>query len=83
VGPQLNGVVGLIGEYVHARLGLLNIPLYELQKSSGAYKGKEAPFHAIEYGNNDFYHGRDGYSPAVGIGTLDVTNFAEALKKAY
>jgi subtilase family serine protease len=83
VGPQLNGVIGLIGEYVHTRVGLLNVPLYELLKSSGAYTGKEAPFHVIAYGNNDFYYGRDGYSPAVGIGTLDVTNFAEALKKSY
>jgi subtilase family serine protease len=83
VGPQLNGVIGLIGQYVHTRVGLLNVPMYELQKASGAYKGKEAPFHAIEYGNNDFYVGRDGYSPAVGIGTMDVTNFAEALKKSY
>jgi hypothetical protein len=26
---------------------------------------------------------RDGYSPAAGIGTLDVANFAEALMKSY
>jgi subtilase family serine protease len=83
VGPQLNGVIGLIGQFVHARVGLLNVPLYELQKASGAYEGKGAPFHAIKYGNNDFYRGSDGYSPAVGIGTMDVTNFAEALKKSY
>jgi kumamolisin len=83
VGPQLNGVVGLIGEYVHSRLGLLNVPLYELAKTSGAYTGNGAPFNAIECGNNDFYYGRDGYSLAAGIGTLDVANFAEALKKSY
>src|SRR5208283_865685 len=72
VGPQLNGVVGLIGEYVHSRLGLLNVPLYELAKTSGAYTGNGAPFNVVQYGNNDFYYGRDGYSPAAGIGTLDV-----------
>jgi kumamolisin len=83
VAPQLNGVVGLIGEYVHGRVGLLNIPLYALAQQSGAYTGKDAPFNVIKYGNNDFYTGRDGYSPAVGIGTLDVANFAEAIKKAY
>jgi kumamolisin len=83
VGPQLNGVVGLIGEYVQARLGLLNVPMYELAKTSGAYTGSGAPFNVIEYGNNDFYYGRDGYSPAAGIGTLDVANFAEAVKKSY
>jgi subtilase family serine protease len=83
VGPQLNGVVGLIGQYVHARLGLLNVPMYQLARTSGAYKGSGAPFNVIEYGNNDFYYGRDGYSAAAGIGTLDVANFADALKASY
>jgi subtilase family serine protease len=82
VAPQLNGVTALLGQYVHGRLGLLNIPLYALAGKQG-YEGKEAPFNAIKYGNNDFYTGSDGYNPAVGIGTLDVANFAEALKKAY
>ena len=82
VAPQLNGVVALLGQFVHGRLGLLNIPLYELA-AKGGYEGKAAPFNAIKYGNNDFYTGSDGYNPAVGIGTLDVANFAEALKKAY
>ena len=81
VAPQLNGVVGLIGEYVHGRVGLLNIPLYALAREADAYTAKNAPFNLIQYGNNDFYVGRDGYSPAAGIGTLDVANFAEALKK--
>ena len=79
----MNGVIGLIGEYVHGRLGLLNIPLYALAQGSNAYANKGAPFSVIKYGNNDFYVGRDGYSPAAGIGTLDVTNFAESLKKAF
>jgi kumamolisin len=83
VGPQLNGVMGLIGQYVGSRIGLLNVPMYELAKGSGAYTGKSAPFHVIEYGNNDFYVGRDGYSPAAGIGTLNVSDFADALKKNY
>lgn len=83
VAPQLNGVIGLIGEYVHGRVGLLNIPLYALAQESKAYEGQGAPFNLIKYGNNDFYVGRDGYSPAAGIGTLDVANFAAALKKAF
>jgi subtilase family serine protease len=83
VAPQLNGVVGLIAQYVHGRVGLLNIPLYQFVREPGAYTGKNAPFNVIKYGNNDFYTGRDGYSPAVGIGTLDVANFAEAIKKVY
>ena len=83
IGPQLNGVIGLIGQYAHSRIGLLNVPLYELVNEPGAYAGKAAPFNVIEYGNNDFYLGRDGYSPAVGIGTPDVSNLAEALKKRF
>jgi kumamolisin len=83
VAPQLNGVVGLIGQYLHGRVGLLNVPMYELARQSDAYAGKHAPFNVIKYGNNDFYKGRDGYSPAAGIGTLDVANFADALKGAF
>jgi subtilase family serine protease len=83
VAPQLNGVTALLGQYVHGRLGLLNIPLYELAKSGKAYGGKGAPFHAIKYGNNDFYTGSSGYNPGAGIGTIDVANLAEALKAAY
>ena len=83
VAPQLNGVVGLLGQYVHGRLGLLNVPLYELATSPGGYDGKDAPLNVIKYGNNDFYTGRDGYSPAAGVGTLDVAHFADAIKKTY
>jgi subtilase family serine protease len=81
VGPQLNGVVGLIGEDLGGRLGLLNASMYTLAKEHGAYTGGSAPFNVIKTGNNDFYYGRDGYSPAVGIGTLDVAHFAKALKE--
>lgn len=83
VAPQLNGVVALLGQFVHGRVGLLNVPLYQLVQSGGAYGGKSAPLNVIKYGNNDFYYGRDGYSPAAGVGTLDVANFAEAIKAAY
>jgi len=83
VAPQLNGVTALLGQYVQGRLGLLNIALYELAKSGKAYDGKSAPFHAIKYGNNDFYTGSSGYNPGAGIGTIDVANLAEALKAAY
>jgi len=83
VGPQLNGVIGLLGQYLQTRIGLFNVPLYELQKAPGAYTGKAAPFNVIDSGNNDYYEGRNGYSPAVGIGTIDVSHLAEALKKTF
>jgi kumamolisin len=83
VAPQLNGVSALIGQYLHGRMGLLNFPLYLLGLTREGYSGPHAPFHTIPYGDNWFYHGRDGYSPAAGLGTLDVANFAEALRGRF
>jgi len=82
VAPQLNGVTALLGQYLGGRIGLMNVPIYEFAKTAGAYTGASAPFHVIKYGNNDYFSGTDHYTPAAGIGTLDVFNFAEALKKA-
>jgi subtilase family serine protease len=80
VAPQLNGSTALLGEYVHDRVGLLNIPLYRLAQGHG-YKGSEAPLRAITEGNNWFYTGSKGYNPGAGLGTLDVYNLAKALKR--
>jgi subtilase family serine protease len=82
VAPQLNGVTALLGQYLNGKVGLLNIPLYAIAKGKSPYSGKYAPFNAIQDGDNDFYTGRDGYSPAAGIGTLNITNLAEVLKAA-
>jgi kumamolisin len=70
VAPQLNGVFALYGQYSHGRLGLINPLLYWAQYNRRAVN-------PIAYGDNWFYQGRDGYSPAAGVGTLDVANFAE------
>jgi kumamolisin len=84
VAPQLNGVSALLGEYLHgSRLGLLNFPLYGLALTGQAYRGSDAPLHAIKYGDNWFYHGSDAYNPAVGLGTLDVANFAKFLRDSF
>jgi kumamolisin len=83
VAPPLNGAAALIGEYLHGRLGLLNFPLYGLALTGQAYRGPHPPLHAIADGDNWFYHGRDGYSPAAGLGTLDVWNFAEFLRGVF
>ena len=84
VGPQLNGVSALLGEYLHgSRIGLLNFPLYGLALSGKAYGNAGAPLHAIAYGDNWFYHGSNGYNPAAGLGTLDVWNFAESLGRLF
>ncbi|MGA8555635.1 MAG: S53 family peptidase [Candidatus Acidiferrales bacterium] len=83
VDPQLNGVSTLIGQELHSRIGLWNYPLYYLALSGQAYRGSDAPLHAIRYGNNGFYHGSDGYNPGVGLGTLDVANFAKFLRDPF
>ena len=80
VAPQLNGVSALLGEYLHgSRIGLLNFPLYALALRGQSYGNARVPLHAIAYGDNWFYNGRNGYNPAAGLGTLDVWNFAERL----
>jgi subtilase family serine protease len=84
VAPQLNGISALLGEYLDGqRIGLLNYPLYGLALSGQAYKNPGAPLHAIAYGDNWFYYGRNGYSPAVGLGTMNVANFAEILRGQF
>lgn len=84
VGPQLNGVSALLGQYLHgSRIGLLNYPLYGLAVTGQAYGGSNPPLHAIAYGNNWFYYGSDGYNLGVGLGTLDVANFAQFLRSPF
>jgi hypothetical protein len=41
--------------------------------------GPAPVLHTISAGDNWFFHGRDGYSPAGGLGTLDVFNFSRVL----
>jgi kumamolisin len=81
VGPQLNGVSALLGQEVHGRIGLLNFPLYFLSFTGQAYRNPGAPLNVIKYGDNWFYKGRNGYSPAAGLGTLNVANFADFLRQ--
>jgi subtilase family serine protease len=83
VGPQLNGVTALLGESLHSRIGLLNFPLYNLAFSKSGYQGSSPSFHAIKDGDNWFYGGRNGYNLGAGLGTLDVANFAKALRGLF
>jgi subtilase family serine protease len=80
VAPQLNGVAALLGQYNHGqRVGLLNFAFYNIAQRGDDRRGSAAPINTIAYGDNWFYHARNGYSPAAGLGTLDVTQFAKAL----
>ncbi|HWW19868.1 MAG TPA: S53 family peptidase, partial [Steroidobacteraceae bacterium] len=75
VAPQLNGVSALLAQKAGHRIGLLNVRLYNLQRLGGSFGPKPA-IRTISTGDNWFFKGRNGYSPAVGVGTLDVTNLA-------
>jgi kumamolisin len=83
VGPQLNGCSALFGQYLDRRLGLLNYALYDQVTRGQAYGYPDAPFNIIAYGDNWFYQGRNGYSPAVGVGTMNVANFANTLRYPF
>jgi kumamolisin len=78
VAPQLNGVTALLGQNVGHRLGFLNPLLYNLARRDAAH-GPNV-FNTIADGDNWFYSGRDGYSPAAGLGSLNVANLAKATK---
>jgi kumamolisin len=83
VAPQLNGVSALYDQDVRRRIGLLNNSMYPLVQPGLGYFGPNPAFHAIPFGDNWFYFGTNGYNPGVGIGTLDVANFAEALRAIF
>jgi len=80
VAPQLAGVTALLADRAGHRLGLLNPLLYELARLGGAH-GPDAVLNTISTGDNWFYSGRDGYSPAAGLGTLNVGNLARRIKQ--
>jgi kumamolisin len=79
VSPQLNGVTALLAQNSGHRLGLLNVELYNLARL-GLTQGRHAVINTISTGDNWFYKARDGYSPAVGLGTIDVFKLSEVTR---
>jgi len=80
VSQQLNGVTALLDQYAGKRMGFLNVPLYAAAASGQGYSN-DGPLNAVTAGDNWFYSGSKGYSPAAGLGTLDVYNLAQYLRK--
>jgi subtilase family serine protease len=80
VGPQLAGITTLLAQNAGHRLGLLNPLLYWLA-SNGGTQGTNAALNTISAGDNWFYSGSNGYSPAAGLGTLNVANLANRIKQ--
>ena len=79
VAPQLNGVAALLAQNAGHRLGFLNPLLYGLALTTVTH-GPNAVLNTISAGDNWFYSGRNGYSPAAGLGTLNVANLARLVK---
>jgi subtilase family serine protease len=79
VSPQLNGVTALLSQNAGHRLGLLNVELYNLARL-GLTQGRTAVINTISTGDNWFYKARNGYSPAVGLGTIDVFKLSEVTR---
>jgi subtilase family serine protease len=80
VAPQLAGVTALLAQNAGHRVGLLNPLLYGLALLGGTH-GPDAVLNTISTGDNWFYSGRNGYSPAAGLGTLNVANLAKRMKQ--
>lgn len=78
--PQFNGVTALFDQSLYGRVGLLNIPLYQLVREGRAYGGRNAPLRDITAGDNWHYKGERGYDQATGVGVPDVANLLKALE---
>jgi|HubBroStandDraft_1064217.scaffolds.fasta_scaffold00037_22 kumamolisin len=80
VGPQLNGVTALLGQNAHARFGLINVPLYLIAESGFATLGPNPLLKPAVGGDNWFYTSGKIYSPAGGLGAIQVSNLAAILR---
>jgi len=78
VAPQLNGIFALLTQKLGHRVGWPHPQFYSLFKTMGY--GAGSPFRAITTGTNLYYSAAPNYNPATGLGTLDVSNLANALK---
>lgn len=78
--PQLNGVTALLAQGTRHRVGLLNVPLYQLLRQGGAYQGRNAPLRDIVDGDNWYFYAHKGYDQTTGAGVPDVANLLEALQ---
>lgn len=81
VAPQLNGITALYAQALGHRVGLLNVPLYQLLQSGDPYGGNKPPLRDIKQGDNWFFNANKAYDQATGVGVPDVANLLNALKQ--
>ncbi len=75
--PQLNGIFALISQAKHSRLGLLHPQLYTLKAQRPA---GQAGLADITAGDNWFYAGVKGYDPGAGLGVINASALADAIR---
>jgi kumamolisin len=81
--PQLNGTTALLAQGMHHRIGLLNVPLYQLLRDGNPYHGPGAPLRDIKEGDNWYFYARPGYDQTTGVGVPDVANLLEAFRDQF
>jgi kumamolisin len=79
VAPQMNGMAALFEQNGGTRLGLFTVPLYVLDRTGIALAGPHPAIDVTTAGNNFFYQGAAPFSPASGVGRIDVSQFAKLL----
>jgi kumamolisin len=81
VAPQLNGTAAVIASALgRKRIGVFNKIIYPQAKSTtGGYNGTNPSLNVISAGGNEYFNGQNGYSPAAGVGTLNVANLVAAM----
>ena len=67
-------------QVLHHRVGLLNPALYFIAATGGSH-GRNAALRDINAGNNWFWKARPGFDQATGLGTWDVANMFDALRR--
>ncbi|MBV8657415.1 MAG: S53 family peptidase [Burkholderiales bacterium] len=78
VAPQLAGITALLTQSAGHRMGLITPRLYTLLAFTGY--GPTSPFNALSTGDNWYYNANGHYSPAAGLGTLNVDNLARWMR---
>jgi subtilase family serine protease len=79
--PLFGGAVAQMVQVTGHRLGLAAEELFALWRSTGYAEGKTVYFHDSLIGNNSFYNAGPGYDNVTGIGSVDIWNTTQKLKK--
>jgi subtilase family serine protease len=79
--PIFGGALAQMTQVLHGRLGLAAERLFKLWKSTGYASNGTTYFHDSIFGNNGYYLAGPGYDHVTGIGSVDIWNAMQTLKK--